>query len=286
MELIAIIQDIEPLRFRNEYSQASPVKGDVLLAYRGQEALVCLKDGAIDFPRFSGEPQPGAAYTYLFEISGVHYYLFENPSGTDTDGCVFQNVRAFRGAEPRHQAFAGITGWQLFSWYRNNRYCGACGRNMNRDGKERMLSCACGHTVFPKISPAVIVAVTDGDRLLMTRYAGRDYKRYALVAGFTEIGETIEQTVRREVLEEVGLHVKNIRYYKSQPWSFSDTLLVGFFAEADGSTDIVLDTTELSEAVWVHRSEIDTVLDGISLTNEMIMRFKENRVSDFGSEPV
>lgn len=83
--------------------------------------------------------------------------------------------------------------------------------------------------VFPKISPAVIVAVTDNDRVLLTKYAGRTYKNYALVAGFNEAGETIEQTVRREVMEEVGLKVKNLKYYKSQPWGLSGSLLSGFF---------------------------------------------------------
>ncbi len=71
--------------------------------------------------------------------------------------------------------------------------------------------------------PGSIIGVTDGDKILMSKYAGRAYKKYALLAGFTEIGETIEETVQREVMEEVGLKVKNIRYYKSQPWSFSDT---------------------------------------------------------------
>ena len=80
----------------------------------------------------------------------------------------------------------------------------------------------------------------------MSKYAGRDYKKYALIAGFAEIGETIEETVQREVMEEVGLKVKNLRYYKSQPWSFSNTLLFGFFAELDGSAEITLDEEELA----------------------------------------
>ena len=91
-----------------------------------------------------------------------------------------------------------------------------------QDHKERMVHCeCCGNMVYPKICPGIIVAVTNGDKLLLTKYApapGRN-ANYALVAGFTEIGETLEETVQREVMEEVGLKVKNIRYYKSQPWS-------------------------------------------------------------------
>jgi NAD+ diphosphatase len=97
-----------------------------------------------------------------------------------------------------------------------------------------------------------------------------------LVAGFAEIGETIEQTVEREVMEEVGLKVKNITYYKSQPWAYSNSLLFGFFAEVDGNTDITLEEAELSEGRWFHRSEIDLVEDGVSLTREMIVKFKNS----------
>lgn len=93
----------------------------------------------------------------------------------------------------------------------------------------------CKNTVYPKICPAVIAAVHDGDRLLLTRYRGRPFKKYALIAGFNEIGESIEDTVHREVMEEAGLRVKNLRFYKSQPWVFTDTLLMGFVCELDGS---------------------------------------------------
>ena len=128
--------------------------------------------------------------------------------------------------------------------------------------------------VFPKIAPAVIVGVTHGDKILMTKYAGREYKRYALIAGFTEIGETAEETVKREVMEEVGLAVKNIRYYKSQPWAFSDTEMIGFFAELDGDDKIRLQEDELSEAGWYTREEIPDDARLISVGTEMKMYFK------------
>ena len=134
---------------------------------------------------------------------------------------------------------------------------------------------ACGLMEFPKICPAVIVAVTDHDRILMSKYAGREYTSYALLAGFAEVGETIEETVQREVMEEVGLKVKNLTYYKSQPWSFSDTLLMGFFCELDGSDQIRLDEEELSLAEWVKREDMQVTADQISLTNEMMLAFQK-----------
>ena len=131
---------------------------------------------------------------------------------------------------------------------------------------------------YPKICPAVIIGVTDGDRILMSKYAGRTYKKYALLAGFTEIGETVEQTVAREVMEEVGLKVKNIRYYKSQPWAFSDTLLMGFYCDLDGEDKITLDQNELALAEWFEREEIPVEPSRDSLTNEMIIQFKNGAV--------
>ena len=113
---------------------------------------------------------------------------------------------------------------------------------------------------------------------VMSKYAGRTYKKYALLAGFAEIGETLEETVKREVMEEVGLKVKNIRYYKSQPWSFSDTLLMGFYCDLDGTDEIILDREELALAEWFEREKIPVGPSRDSLTNEMIMKFKNREV--------
>ena len=140
--------------------------------------------------------------------------------------------------------------------------------------------------IYPRISPAVIVAVTDGDRILLTKYAGRGYTHYALIAGYTEIGETMEQTVQREVLEEVGLRVKNIRYYKSQPWGVDGNVLMGFYCDLDGDDAIRLDERELALAQWHHRHTIPVKDDRFSLTREMIRVFAEGKEPKFkGDNP-
>lgn len=128
--------------------------------------------------------------------------------------------------------------------------------------------------IFPKIAPAVIVGVINGNKILLTKYNGRVYKKYALIAGFTEIGETAEETVAREVMEEVGLKVKNIRYYKSQPWGTDCNLLLGFFCDLDGDDTITMDEKELSTAEWFERDEMPVDDDGFSLTREMMSIFK------------
>ena len=112
--------------------------------------------------------------------------------------------------------FAAAAGESLHRWYDSQKFCGRCGARMEKSAVERAMVCPqCKNTVYPKICPAVIAAVHDGDRLLLTRYRGRPFKKYALIAGFNEIGESIEDTVHREVMEEAGLRVKNLRFYRS-----------------------------------------------------------------------
>jgi NAD+ diphosphatase len=136
----------------------------------------------------------------------------------------------------------------------------------------------CGVTTYPNISPVIIVGVTDGDHLLLTRYAQGEYQKHALIAGFVEIGETLEDAARREVQEETGLCIKNLHYYKSQPWAFSESLLAGFFAEVDGSTDVHVDQVELSEAIWFSRETLPLEDTTLSLTWDMIETFRRGEV--------
>lgn len=278
-----MIQDIAPKKYFNHYEEQEPEGGDWLMIYQNGDALCRLEDGKLSFPKVEEIKQEQKEMTYLFSISGERFFLLKNDLETVPEGYHFEKPTIFRGASPSYLGFAGITGQQLDGWYRSNRFCGRCGKPMVPDHKERMVRCeSCGNMVFPKICPGVIVAVTDGNRLLLTKYAHRPGQvNYALVAGFTEIGETLEETVEREVMEEVGLKVKNIRYYKCQPWSFTSTLLCGFFCEVDGDTNITLDTEELAVGQWFEREEIPVEDDGVSLTREMIGVFKAGKEKDF-----
>ncbi|WP_277257552.1 NAD(+) diphosphatase [Merdimonas faecis] len=269
-----MIQEIAPKHYDNAYHPRPPREQDHMLFYDGGRILVKKEDG-IRYPTFA---ESGAGErVYLFTIDEEGFYLGDRSlaEGLLEKGYVFENISILRRGGAKYLRFAGVTGWQLYNWYESRKFCGRCSAPMVQDEKERMMRCPeCGLMEFPKICPAVIIGVTDGSRILMSKYAGREYKAYALLAGFAEIGEPIEDTVRREVMEEVGLQVKNITYYKSQPWSFSDTLLLGFFCELDGEDKIRLDEKELALAEWVERKDITVEPDDLSLTNEMMLAFK------------
>ena len=281
-----MIQDIYPHIYHNEYKDFQPENTDFILVFHRNTVMIRFKEEHLRYPTFSEMQSFSCDYQYMFSIDNYKYFLalpkschLEEPS-IMIDGYHYENVRIFRSAASRHTAFAGITAHHLFGWYQSNQFCGRCGQKMLPDHKERMLFCPdCRNMVYPRISPAVIVGIINGDQILMSKYAGRSYTNYALIAGFTEIGECAEQTVAREVMEEVGLKVKNIRYYKSQPWAFSGSLLMGFFCDLDGSDQIKLDTSELAEAGWYSRDEITLEDDHISLTREMIMHFKNGNIS-------
>ncbi len=296
-----MIQDIQPKKLDNQYKQMQPGAEDIVLLFEGASVLAQMQKEELIYPVYDTFVQQGIAeaytYTYLLSVDAENYFLATKKEkesvqrgaflGERSDANVHQEYRevlkdyvfigvdSFRKSKPKDRAFAVITAYHLYGWYRDNQFCGRCGKKMVPDRKERMMRCeCCRNMVFPKISPAVIVGITDGDRILFTKYAGRSYTNYALVAGFTEIGETLEETVIREVKEEVGLDVTNVRYYKSQPWALSGSLLAGFYCDLVGDDTIQLQEDELSVGEWIYAKDIDVEDDGISLTREMMLKFK------------
>lgn len=271
-----MIQDIAPHHFDNAFSHALPRPQDVVFGFRGNEVLAAVVEEQLVLPTFADRPETAQSAQYLFRIDDRAYFRYEGASEL-SEGAPYQYtpLGAIRSMQPQHEAFACAAAETLNRWYRNNRFCGRCGAENRKSDAERAMVCPqCGKIAYPLICPSVIVGVTNGDQLLLTKYAGGSFRRYALVAGYAEFGEPIEDTVRREVMEEVGLKVKNLRFYKSQPWPYTDTLLMGFFCELDGDDKIHLQETELGEATWFHREEMPEGGSGTSLTSEMIEVFR------------
>ena len=288
-----MIQDIYPHKLDNHFDTDAKPDNDSIVLYFTKEGILHKLSSYKDYENYLFFPtvqdfitKDGTfpfekdALTYLFSVDDAHYFLLEQEPAQLPKGFTFTPIRSLRkkNVHPKHCIFAGITGFQLSNWYKNNRFCGCCGNKTVHSTTERALICpSCGHVIYPRIVPAVIVGICNDDKILVTKYR-TGFAQYALVAGFTEIGETLEETVQREVLEETGLRVKNIRYYKSQPWGIVDDILAGFYCDVDGDTDIHMDESELKLAEWKTREELELQPDDFSLTNEMMLMFKNGRM--------
>ena len=148
----------------------------------------------------------------------------------------------------------------LLNWDRSTKYCGCCGSLYVRKEDERAKRCPqCGNLQFPRISPAIIVGIKKGNQVLMAHNAGFTDGMYSVIAGFVEQGETLEMAVKREVYEEVGIKVKNIRYLQSRPWNSIDSLMLGFIADYE-SGEIKVDGKEIIDARWCDKDHLPEVL--------------------------
>ena len=286
-----MLQDLEYGRLENEYRIVEPTADAKVVCANGNKLLVKrASDDTLTLPTYQqvmtwAEENHWQHWyekkvQYVFRMQEEDYFIWMGEAGESGDPEYgFEVAVSLRQMVSKNVCYALMTAWHLFDWYRSIRFCGRCGAKTQHDEKERMMRCPeCNNMIFPKIAPSVIVGVTHGDKLLLSKYANRSYTRYGMIAGFTEIGETVEETVAREVMEEVGLKVKNIRYYKTQPWGVTGGLLLGYYCDLDGEDDtITLDREELAMAEWFPRNDLPAHDDGISLTREMIRVFEEGR---------
>jgi len=285
-----MLQDLDYGYLDNHYKPETPADGDFVVCAQGKNILVCrneknelilptwkqVKEWKGNWNQWFGEP-----VQYIFTMQEKKFFLWMGEAGDAGDKrFAYEAAITLRQLQSKNICFAIQTAWHLFCWYRVNRFCGNCAHPTVHDDKERMMRCPqCGNMIFPRISPAVIIGLIDGDNLMLATHAALKNKRYGLIAGFIEIGETAEEAVAREVMEEVGLKVKNIRYYKSQPWGIAGNLSIGYFCDLDGDNTVTIDTSELSTAEWHHRNALpqEAADDGISMTREMIRIFGEGR---------
>ena len=273
-----MIQDIWPSVINNHFENYTASEKDIALYFEDGK-LLCLyddKNQKIIFPFISDFST--AKSTYLFSIDNQRYFLISELASVPVvlSDFSFYTPRQLRDMPlaSKVDIFAVFSAYHLWKWYDDNKFCGHCGKTLKHDTVERALYCPeCQSKIYPRINPAVIIGIINGDKILITKYR-TGYAHSALVAGFTEFGETLEQTVEREVMEEVGLKVKNIRYYKSQPWALAQDILAGFFCEVDGDDKIKMDEGELKYAEWVSRDAVELQPNDYSLTNEMMKMFK------------
>lgn len=225
---------------------------------------------------------------YLGHLRGdgqppVHCYSAEaDPAAPLPAGVTAEGLRQLHTRLP--DPFFQIAGRavQIVDWDRTHQFCGRCGAGMESQPAERAKKCpACGLTNFPRLSPAIIIAVVrhtpEGPRLLMARNHRFPAGRFSVIAGFVEPGESLEECAQREVMEEVGIAIQNVRYFASQPWPFPNSLMLGFTAEYAGG-DFVLEEAEIAEAGWFAADALPQLPPPLSIARRLIDSF----VAEYG----
>lgn len=277
-----MIQDIGEKKFDNQYRPDAKMRDDdYLFVVRDQDRsgqiLIRIEDGSVVVPRVRDFNVSREDVRYLFAIDDEQFFMIKEGVEYDIpEGYAFESMRALRTGIPADMCMAGTTANHLHIFYRDNKFCGKCGAPTQHDEKLRALKCPkCGNLIFPRINPAVIIGLRNGDSLMVSRYANRPMSAgVALLAGFCEIGETAEETVVREVMEEVGLRATNIQYYGSQPWGFAGNMSLGYFADVEGDTTVTLDEEELACAEFVKREDLPEPASMVSITATMIEEFR------------
>ena len=280
-----MIQDIAPHKLDNSYRNVTPERHNYAFTFQGTKALFIMGEDTVKLPTM--EQLPGGfernrdKAVYLFSVDDEPVFLVpeRDLKGNIPADMKYDFLQKVYNIKEGWLPLAAFTANHLNHWYYEHHFCGCCGSVTVHSDKERAKVCPeCGNIQYPRISPVIMAAITDGERLLVTRYKGRSYKGLALNAGFVEIGESMEQAVVREAMEEVGLKVGNLRYFGSQPWGLSDSVISGYFAYLEGDDKVTLDKDELSEAVWMTRDELPPQMDTVSITAAMIEAFRTGKI--------
>ena len=246
--------------FSNIYERFTPAvirpvidkNASMVFVCDSDQLLVKIENGKVRFPDlndFSQELTTMEMTEFLGMFDNLQCFsLPYDESISIAEGMEFRSLRIMYAELDENIGLVASRAVHLTGWSRKNRYCGVCGTKTLRDEKELARRCpSCGNVIYPKISPAMIIAVVKDNKLLLAH--NRNFKGgwYSTLAGFVEPGETIEACAHREVFEEVGIKIKNIRYFGSQPWPFPDSLMIGLTAEYE-SGEIKPDGIEIDDA--------------------------------------
>ncbi|RBP33895.1 NAD+ diphosphatase [Marinobacter pelagius] len=264
--------------WKSGWTIAGPEPRDLVLLVSGAHILKPEEGWLVsrDDPRLVGIDADAVA---LGSIRERAVYVTEVPE--DTAGFELVNLReAILMREDVPTALVS-TGFQVWQWWRDHRFCGRCGGETGFHPRERAKWCdTCHIPWYPRLAPCVIVVIRRNDRFLLAKNARVKRHFYSLIAGFVEPGESLEEAVAREVMEETGLAVTNVRYCESQPWPFPHQLMVGFFADYAGG-ELVLQEDELSDAGWYRPGDTPPVPPQTTIAGRLI-RLMEREIAEAG----
>lgn len=202
---------------------------------------------------------------YLGDVAGKHCYAVEVSEGEG-----FAGLRSLFGKTDNFMFSLAGRAVQVLDWYRSHQYCGQCGAKTEIHAKDRATECrACKAFYYPRLSPSIITLVHRGEEVLLARNHRFPDGMYSTLAGFVEPGESIEETLRREVLEEVGVRVGAMEYMGSQPWPFPNSLMLGFLADYE-SGELVLQEEEIADAKWFHYQSLPYLPGPVAISRWLI----------------
>ena len=259
----------------NQNLNLTPEVEATWLVFNGEKVVVhreskALPDGAWGELSFAHE-YSDCAFSLDSEHASTCYVVDMGNEMLEHEAWDLVSLRGLLLHLPAHYFEVISRAWQLVHFRRTHKYCGQCGSTMQQVNWEMAMQCHnCGHRCYPRISPCIIVAIRDDDRLLLAMgRAHQSRQMYSTLAGFVESGESLEQTVDREVFEEVGVKVKNLEYFGSQPWPFPHSLMIGFLAEYAGG-DICIDDDEIVDANWYEIDSLPNIPPKFSIAGKLI----------------
>ncbi len=211
---------------------------------------------------------------YLGSVRGIPVFAHEvDPEADNPEGYEFATLWSFLNHVDQHVFYLVGRAKQIVEWHRNHHFCGQCGQVTSTLVNDRSRKCeSCGLMFYPRLSPSIIVCVNRGEEILLARNIHSRGNFYSTLAGFVEPGESIEDTVHREVFEEVGIRVRNLKYFASQSWPFPNSLMLGFHAEYE-SGEITIQEEEIADAGWFHYSNLPNRPAMVSISGWLIDDF-------------
>jgi NAD+ diphosphatase len=224
---------------------------------------------------------------YLGRLDNHPCYAVEVAEGTILPiGMTFKGLRQIYGCLNEDLFWIAARAVQIVDWDRTHQFCGRCGVQLRTMSTERAKECPqCGLLLFPRLAPAIIVLVERANKLLLARSRHFPSDMYSVIAGFVEPGESLEEAVTREVNEEVGVDVKDIRYFGSQPWPFPHSLMIGFTATYAGG-EISIQDEEIEDANWYSVDNLPRIPDKISIARKLIDWFLEKQEESQNDHPI
>ncbi|NUQ79676.1 MAG: NAD(+) diphosphatase [Polyangiaceae bacterium] len=274
--------------FVRAYPPSSKPPGEeaIWFLYRGQEMLVELGAGGVSPPRggdaMIADLSARGAPLYLGRFNGVPCMAVDMDEAAPIPADLrAMGLRALFGKVPADLYSIAGYAFEMLYWQRSSSFCAFCGGPAAPSLNEWSKRCErCGHIAYPRVSPCVIVLIHDGDRVLLSHKPGWG-PMHSVIAGFVEPGESLEECLAREALEEVGLEVDDIRYFGSQPWPYPHQLMVGFFARYRGG-EIRIDTNELDAADWFHVDNLPQIPGPLSIARQLLDTWTASRRPEKG----